>query len=116
MSGNHWIITEKLTILYKSMRRLRYVHYIKFTLIITIHHIPLSRYRNSNESILEALFRENGNLPPLLCIRICIHLAVPDPDPYWECSSGSGSRSLEIDPNSQINLVSSLSKRLLCLS
>ncbi len=45
---------------------------------------------------------------------ICIHLAVPDPDPYWKCWSGSG--SMETDKNLQINLVSYLSKRLLCLS
>ncbi len=32
-----------------------------------------------------------------------IDLAVLDPDLYWEC--GSGSKSMEIDPNKQINLV-----------
>ncbi len=37
-----------------------------------------------------------------------------DPYPYWEC--GSGSRRKEIDQNIQINLISSLSKRLLYLS
>ncbi len=40
-----------------------------------------------------------------------IHLDVLDPDPYWECGSGS----MEIDQNLQINLVFCLSKRLLCL-
>ncbi len=44
-------------------------------------------------------------------IRIRIDLAVLDPDPYWECRSGS--RSMEIDQNKQINLVSCLSKRFL---
>ncbi len=36
-----------------------------------------------------------------------------DADPYWEC--GSGSRSMEIDQNEQINLVSCLSYRLFYL-
>ncbi len=40
--------------------------------------------------------------------QIRIHLAVLDPDLYWE--RGSGSRSMEIDQNFQIDLVSSLSK------
>jgi hypothetical protein len=36
-----------------------------------------------------------------LCCRsgftwIRIHLAVLDPDPYWECGTGSGSRSMKI--------------------
>ncbi len=43
----------------------------------------------------------------VLWILIRIDLAVPDPDPYWEC--GSGSRSMEFY---QINLVSCLLKRL----
>jgi hypothetical protein len=34
---------------------------------------------------------------------IRIDLAALDPDPYWEC--GSGSRSVEIDQNLQISLV-----------
>ncbi len=38
-------------------------------------------------------------------------LGVLDPDLYWEF--GSGSRSVEIDQNEQINLVSCLSKRYL---
>jgi hypothetical protein len=37
----------------------------------------------------------------MLLIRI--HLTVMDPDPYWEC--GSGSRSMKIDQNLQFNLV-----------
>ncbi len=43
-------------------------------------------------------------------IRIRIDSTVLDPDPYWECESRS--RSMDIDKNSQINLVSCLSKRL----
>ncbi len=39
-----------------------------------------------------------------LWIRIRIGSAVLDPNPYWEC--GSGSRSMEIDQNLQVNLVS----------
>jgi hypothetical protein len=39
-----------------------------------------------------------------------IHMDVLGPDPYWEYVSGS--RSMEIDQNLQINLVSCLSKRL----
>ncbi len=39
---------------------------------------------------------------------IRIHLVVLDPDPYWECGSGSGSRSKDINRNLQINLVSCL--------
>ncbi len=50
---------------------------------------------------------------PVLLIRIRIHLAVLDQDPYCEC--GSGSRSMEIDRNLQIDLVSCLSKQLLYL-
>jgi hypothetical protein len=49
----------------------------------------------------------------VLWIRIRIHLAVLDPDSYWEC--GSGSRSMKYDQNLLINLVSCLSKRLLYL-
>ncbi len=45
---------------------------------------------------------------------IRILLTVLDPDLYWEC--GSRSRSMEIDQNLQINLVSCLSKRFLYLS
>jgi hypothetical protein len=37
----------------------------------------------------------------------------PDPNPYWEC--GSGSRTMKIYQNLQINLVFCLSKRLLYL-
>jgi hypothetical protein len=40
---------------------------------------------------------------------IRIHLAVLDTDLYWEC--GSGSRSMEIDQNFQIDLLYCLSKR-----
>jgi hypothetical protein len=49
-----------------------------------------------------------------ILIRIRFHLAAldPDPDPYWECGSGSGYGSMEIYQNLQINLVSCLSKRL----
>jgi hypothetical protein len=45
-------------------------------------------------------------------IRIRINLVVlyPDPDPF--CESGSRFRSMEIDKNEQINMVSCLSKRL----
>jgi hypothetical protein len=43
---------------------------------------------------------------PVLWIRIPINLADLDPDPYWVC--GSGSRSMEIDQNLQINLISCL--------
>ncbi len=50
---------------------------------------------------------------------ICIHLVVPgfqicignadqDPDQYWECRSGSRSRSMEIGQNLHINQVSCL--------
>jgi len=49
----------------------------------------------------------------MLWIRIRIDLAVLDPDPYWEC--GSGSRSMDIDKDLPIHLVSFLSKRLLYL-
>ncbi len=42
-------------------------------------------------------------------ILIRIDLVVLDPDPYREC--GSGSMSMEIDQNLQINLVSCFSKR-----
>ncbi len=56
----------------------------------------------------------------MLWIRIWIHLdphsfdfLYPDPDPYWECGSGSG--RMEIDQNLQIKLVFCLSKRLLYL-
>jgi hypothetical protein len=44
-----------------------------------------------------------------------IHLAILDPDPYWECGSGSGTRSMEIGQYLQINLVFCLSKRFLYL-
>jgi hypothetical protein len=64
------------------------------------------------------LLRQAGTLLTLLnTVRPCCgsgstwirsHLAVLDPDPYWECRSGF--RSMEIDQNSQINLVSCLSK------
>jgi hypothetical protein len=49
----------------------------------------------------------------VLWIRIRIDLAVldPNPDPYWECESGTGSRRMEINQNYQINLVSCLSRR-----
>ncbi len=40
-------------------------------------------------------------------------IVVPDPDPYWEC--GPRPRSMNIDQNLQINLVSWLSERLLYL-
>jgi hypothetical protein len=33
----------------------------------------------------------------LVCIRIRIDLALPHPDPFWECGPGSRSRSKEID-------------------
>ncbi len=46
----------------------------------------------------------------MVWIRIRIYLAVLDLDPYWECKSGS--RSMEIDQNLQINTVSFLSTRL----
>ncbi len=36
-------------------------------------------------------------------------MALLDPDPYWEC--GSGSRSKEIGQNLHVHLISSLSKR-----
>jgi hypothetical protein len=49
----------------------------------------------------------------VLWIRICIDFAVLDPDPDWEC--GSGSRSMEIDENILINFVSYFSKMLLYL-
>jgi hypothetical protein len=48
-----------------------------------------------------SFFATTGSLNPVLWIRI--QLAVLDPDPYWECISGS--RSMEIDQNLQINLV-----------
>jgi hypothetical protein len=51
----------------------------------------------------------------VLWIRIHLDLAVLDPDPYWECVPGSGSRSKEIDQNLQINLVFCLSKMLFYL-
>ena len=46
-------------------------------------------------------------------IRIDLAPLDPDPEPYryWEC--GSGSRSKEINQNKQVNLISSLSKKLL---
>jgi hypothetical protein len=44
-------------------------------------------------------------------IRICIDLAVLDPDPDRECGSGS----MEIEQNILINLVSYFSKMLLYL-
>jgi len=37
------------------------------------------------------------------------------PDPYWQCGSESGSRSKEIYQYLQMNLILSLSKRLLYL-
>ncbi len=46
----------------------------------------------------------------VLWIQIRIHLDVLDPDPYWECGSGSGSRSMEIDQNLLIDLVSAFQK------
>jgi hypothetical protein len=45
-----------------------------------------------------------------------MHLAVLDPDPYWYLECASGFRSMEIDKNLQVNLVSCLSfERLLYL-
>ncbi len=49
----------------------------------------------------------------MLRIRIPVHLAVLDPDPYQE--NGFGSRIMEIDQNLQITQVFSFSKRLLFL-
>jgi hypothetical protein len=82
------------------------------------------RIRNCEISSLKVPFF--SRLPPgmdhrsFLELRIRIRnseitsLAVLDPDPYWEC--GSGSRSMEIDQNlHKKNLVSCLSKRLLYL-
>ncbi len=76
---------------------------------------PGRRYRVRRE------MSQFGLLPSLLhCCRsgfewIRIHLAILNPDPYWEWGSGSGSRSMKIGQNFQINLASCLSKRLLYL-
>ena len=40
--------------------------------------------------------------------QICMGNADQDPDQCWECGSGSRSRSMEIDKNLHINLVSCL--------
>jgi hypothetical protein len=46
----------------------------------------------------------------MLWIRICIGLALLNPDPNCECGSESEYRSKKMDQNLQINLVSSLSE------
>jgi hypothetical protein len=48
----------------------------------------------------------------LQVIKLQIDLAILDPDPYWEMECGSGSRSKKIYHSLQINLISSLLKRL----
>jgi hypothetical protein len=44
----------------------------------------------------------------LICSRLHLAALDTDPDPYWECGSGSGYRSMEIGQNLQINLVTCL--------
>ncbi len=65
--------------------------------------------------LLTVLALGPGGSSPVLWIRIRIGMALLDPGQYCECESGSGSRSMEIDQNYQVNFVSRLSKRLLYL-
>ncbi len=53
-----------------------------------------------------------GNLA-IQIFYLVVKTSVVDPDPYWEC--GSGSSSMEIDKNLKINLVSFLSNNHLYL-
>ncbi len=55
----------------------------------------LTRMRVVTLILLISECRTSLGLNSLLWIRIRIHLAVLDPDPYWECGSGS----MEMDPN-----------------
>jgi hypothetical protein len=52
----------------------------------------MNRYRTYFEQV-----KLKSSAVKWIHIRIRIGLDVLDPDPYWECRSGSGSRSTEID-------------------
>ncbi len=66
----------------------------------------------TNEADTVGIAHPKLQVSPVLWIRI--HLAVVDPDPYWECGCWSGSRSIEIDQTSLISLVSCLYRKQCC--